>query len=167
MDRKLLWILLALLVLGAGTGAVVLANWKKSKGAQKYLPLLNAAEDKYGIPRDLLARIAYQESRFREDIIRGDVKSAAGAEGIMQIVPKWHPGVNTLNPAAAVDYAGKFLRQLYNALGSWRQAAAAYNWGKANLVSKDLADGQFGDDLPTETKNYVTQIFADLPGQYA
>lgn len=167
MDRKWIWFFIALAaLLAAGTGAIVLASWKSSKGAKKYLPMLNAVEVKYGIPTDLLARIAYQESRFREDIIKGDVSSQAGAEGLMQIVPKYHPGVNPLDPVAAADYAGSFLRSLYNTFGSWRKAAAAYNAGQGNLT-KDLADGIFGDDLPTETKNYVTQIFNDLPGTYA
>lgn len=160
MNKKtLLWILLGISVtaLLATGGAIVVANWKRSYNAQKYLPLLNATEDKYGIPRDLLARLAYQESRFRSDIISGEVGSSAGAQGIMQIVPKFHPDVNPLNIPEAIDYAGKFLKGLYIQFKDWRLAVAAYNAGPGN-VSKYNGIPPFD-----ETKNYVTQIFADVP----
>src|SRR3990172_2707257 len=93
------WILIGVLALALfGGGAIVLSDWKKR--GDKYLPALNAAEKKYGIPRDLLARQAFQESRFREDIISGRTISSAGALGLMQLVPKWHPGVDPLNISA-------------------------------------------------------------------
>lgn len=135
----------------------VLTGWKGSANAQKWLPLLNAAEVKYGIPTDLLARMAYQESRFRDDIVYGNTVSPAGAIGIMQIVPKYHPDVNPYDPAASIDYAGKYLSQLYKQFGSWDMAVAAYNAGPGNVQ-------KYGGIPPfTETQNYVAQIFADVP----
>lgn len=132
----------------------IVAGWRE-KGA-KYLPILWAAEDKYGIPRDVLARLAYQESRFRDDIITGKTVSSAGALGIMQIVPKFHPGVDPLNVPAAIDYAGKFLAQQKKQFGSWSLALAAYNAGPGNV-------GKYGGIPPfTETRNYVSQILADV-----
>lgn len=143
-----------------------IGGWKSSKGAARYLPMLRAVEIKYRIPPDLLARLAYQESRFREDIISGRVRSPAGAIGLMQIVPRWHPALDpgdaaaderaALDPPRAADYAGKYLRQLYNQFGSWKLAAAAYNAGPGN-VSKYQGIPPF-----KETQNYVAQIFGDL-----
>src|SRR5688572_16715209 len=108
-------------------GAVALADWKRR--GEKYLPLLNAAERKYGIPRDLLARQAYQESRFRDDIVTGATRSSAGAIGIMQIIPRWHPSIDpgdaaaderaALDPPRAIDYAAKYLSSLQRQFGSW------------------------------------------------
>lgn len=140
-------------------GKKVLVMWKSAGSAEKYLPLLNAAEQKWGIPTDLLARVAYQESRFRDDIISGATQSAAGALGIMQIVPRWHPDVNPLIPAAAIDYAGRYLRELHDRFGSWKLALAAYNWGPGNLA-RNL---QTPTTWPAETRAYISDITADVP----
>lgn len=136
-----------------------LVSWKSANSAAKYLPALNSAERAYGIPTDLLARVAYQESRFRDDIVSGELKSSAGAVGLMQIVPKWHPDVNPLDVYASINYAAKYLKSLYNQFGSWSSALAAYNWGPGNF-SKYL---QGTATMPTETKNYVAQITKDVP----
>ncbi|SOD41603.1 lytic transglycosylase domain-containing protein [Nitrosovibrio sp. Nv4] len=123
-----------------------------------YKSALATTERKYGIPQNMLARLAWQESRFRPDIINGTTKSAAGAVGIMQIVPRWHPGVNPLNPAEAIDYAGRFLADLYRQFGSWELALKAYNWGAANVNA--WIKGVKTE--PVETRNYSAQILADL-----
>ena len=130
-------------------------GWKAKAG--EYLPLLNAAEDTYGIPRDLLVRQAYQESHFRPDIISGATVSPAGALGIMQIVPRFHPTADPLNVPAAIDYAAAFLRRLYDQFGSWSLALAAYNAGPGNVA-------KYGNTVPpfAETQNYVTSILADV-----
>lgn len=125
----------------------------------RYVALLNAAETSYGIPPNLLVRLAYQECRFREDIITGRVVSPAGAVGIMQIVPRWHPDVNPLVPELAIDYAGKFLSGLYRQFGTWELALQAYNWGSGNL--QKYLNNQVAT-LPRETQNYSNQILADL-----
>ena len=125
---------------------------------QKYAALFSEAERLYGLPKNLLARVAYQESHFRSDIISGALKSKSGAVGIMQIIPRWHPGVNPLDPIEAIPYAAKYLKELYNRFGSWNEALAAYNWGPGNL-SRFLAGEK---RMPLETKNYVNQIMTDI-----
>jgi len=137
------------------------SEWKSAKNAEKYLPLLRSAELKYGLPRDLLARMAYQESHFRNDIVSGKVKSAAGALGLMQIVPKWHPAADPLNVPAAIDYAARYIKQLYAQFGMWSLAVAAYNFGPGNVAKTPRAQ------WPAETRNYVAEIFGDLPGALA
>ena len=136
-------------------------KWSPPAAAAPYLDALERATRAYGLPPLLLARVAYQESRFRPDIITGATKSSAGAEGIMQIVPRWHPGVDPLDPAAAIDYAAKYLRGLYDRFGSWSLALAAYNWGQGNQ-SKDLRDGVVGNEWPAETRAYVRDITTDV-----
>lgn len=123
-----------------------------------YVEALRAAEVKHGIPSDLLVRVAYQESRFRTDIITGAKVSSAGAVGLMQIVPRWHPDINPLDWRAAADYAGGYLAKLYRQFGSWALALAAYNWGPGNLSKYGLAAA------PQETKNYYSEILADIGG---
>jgi len=135
---------------------ITIASWKRAGDAALYLPALAAAESDWGIPQDLLARMAYEESHFRPDIISGATASPAGAQGIMQIVPAYHPDVNPLDPFAAITYAAQYLAQLYNQFGSWQLAVAAYNAGPGNV--------QKYNGIPpfTETQNYVRDIFADV-----
>ena len=76
----------------------------------------------------------------------------------MQIVPRWHPNVDPLDPTDAIWYAARYLRNLYDRMGhSWKMALAAYNWGPGNVSRNEISD------WPTETKNYVRQISADVP----
>lgn len=132
--------------------------YKLPENAMQYLPALHQAEINNGLPAGLLVRMAYQESRFRDDIIHGG-PNHAGAIGIMQIVPRWHPDVDPTNPFDSIAYAGQFMRRLYERFGSWDKALAAYNWGPTNVSNKWTGDY---NDLPEETRNYVTQIGGDV-----
>lgn len=134
------------------------AGYEPPKEAEPYMQKFTETEESFGLPPNLLARMAQQESNFREEIISGEKKSKAGAVGIMQIVPKWHPDVDPTNPDASIEYAGDYIKQLYDRFGSWEKALAAYNWGPSN-VNKWSGNK---DDLPKETRNYVEQIMGDL-----
>lgn len=124
----------------------------------QYLQWLQAAELRAGIPALMLVRLAYQESRFRPDVINGQTVSSAGALGLMQIVPRWHPGVDPLDVPAAINYAADYLARLYRQFGSWELALQAYNWGPGNL--QKFLRGEL-TSMPTETSNYSQQIIAD------
>lgn len=156
----------ALAVRGALDEVVVTAKkvfaWAPPAAAAAFASLFARARALYQLPELLLERVAYQESRFRADIIEGRTISSAGALGLMQIVPRWHPGVDPLNPSAAIDYAGRYLRRLRDRFGSWRLALAAYNWGEGN-VANALRDGRRFASWPSETRNYVQQVAADVP----
>jgi len=155
------------IVTGALIGFVLMFNkkaWAVPESGQSYLSALMSAEHAYNIPHNLLARVAYQESRFRPDVITGETTSSAGAQGIMQIVPKWHPNVNPLDPFDSINYAGYYLRQNYDRFGSWDKALAAYNWGPTILSSTIKEHGnQWLDYAPRETANYVSEILEDVP----
>jgi soluble lytic murein transglycosylase-like protein len=146
-------------------GAVLYFGGRKvfqSINGEKYRPLFDAAESVNGIPAGLLFRQAYQESRFRDDIITGETVSSAGAVGIMQIIPYWHPDLGTagaLDPARAIAYAGRYLAQLYRQFGTWGKALAAYNWGPGNLSQHPNPS-----TWPAQTRDYVTSILGDVPG---
>lgn len=147
-------------------GYLLMKKWEVPKAADPYLPAIWDAENQNGLPQGLLVRLLYQESHYRPDIITGKTPSAAGALGIAQIVPKWHPGVNPLNPPEAIAYAGRFLAQLKRQLGTWDKAVAGYNTGAGN-VQKAMAKASVSgrdwlDHVADETRNYVTEIFGDL-----
>jgi soluble lytic murein transglycosylase-like protein len=80
-------------------------SWQTEGEGQTWMPVLNAIEDKYAIPTNLLARIAYQESHFRRNIIDGTTKLTAGAVVIMQLLPQFFPSAGELQivlPGVAV-----------------------------------------------------------------
>lgn len=131
---------------------------------QKWAALFDATEKNLGMPKNLLVRVAWQESRFRSDIIECETASSAGALGIMQIVPKWHPAAEPCNPAMAIPYAGAYLHNLKQRFGTWDKALAAYNWGQGNLAKLDLDKSDWLDFTPGETRQYVTSVKRDLGG---
>ncbi len=132
--------------------------WSPPAAAAPYLEAIAQAEARNGIPANLLARVLYQESRFRRDIIEGRTVSSAGAIGIAQFMPSTarQYNVNPYDPFDSIRGAGELLRDNFRALGSWDQAIAAYNWGVGNVTRKGL------DSAPRETRNYVAQILGDL-----
>jgi soluble lytic murein transglycosylase-like protein len=135
--------------------------WDYPESAAPYRLTIDAAEGQHGIPHKLLGRLLYQESRFRPDIIDGRVISSAGAIGIAQIVPRWHPDVNPRDPIASIWYAAKYLTALKRQFGTWPLALAAYNWGPGNQQA-DLADKIVGNEWPLETQKYVREITSDV-----
>lgn len=124
----------------------------------QYAATIAAAEDRNGIPRDVLARLLYQESRYRADIITGATRSPVGALGIAQFMPATatEMGIDPLNPTQAIDGAARYLARLYRSLGTWTQALAAYNWGIGNVQRKGIAAA------PRETRLYYSQILSDV-----
>jgi len=139
--------------------AMGLTNWETTGEGATYVPICNAVESALGIPSNLLARMAYQESHFRQDIISGATVSAAGAVGIMQLEPQYFPGAGK-SPSADIQTAGEYLVSLYNEFGDWQVAVAAYDWGPGNM--KKYLAGTLSP-MPSETQNYVTGVFADVP----
>jgi soluble lytic murein transglycosylase-like protein len=136
-------------------------DWQNVGEGPTYMPYLNTTEAQYGIPTNLLARIAYQESHFRADIISGATKSPAGAVGIMQLMPQYFPGAGE-NAVADIATAGQYLAKLYQEFGDWQVATAAYNDGPGNLQKYEAGTLT---TLPLETQNYVADVFADVPVQ--
>lgn len=119
----------------------------------RYAPTIDNAEKQYGIPKGILSRLVQQESAFRSDIISGKTKSAAGATGIAQLLPKYFPDAGK-NADNDINTGAKYLASLYKQFGSWELAAAAYNDGPGN-VKKILAGKKA---IPQETKNYVSAV---------
>ncbi len=132
--------------------------WSESKIPAQYISAVRDAEAANGLPRNMLARLLWQESRYRPDIISGATRSPAGALGIAQFMPATarEMGIDPLNPYQAIPAAGRYLAGLYRRFGTWEQALAAYNWGQGNVARKGLGRA------PTETRNYFAQILADL-----
>jgi peptidoglycan DL-endopeptidase CwlO len=139
------------------------SGWQNTGEGPTWLPVLNATEQSLGIPTNLLARVAYEESHFRNDIIRGTKASPAGALGIMQMMPQYFDTVRRPIPFSDADVeaqiaqAGADLVSQFESFGSWELALAAYNAGAGNVR-------KYGGIPPfSETQTYVAQIIADVP----
>lgn len=164
MDRKTLYLLLALALLAGGIwgGARVL---DQSENRKKWTPALAAAEQCYGLPAGLLVRQAQEESSFLSANINGTNPSSAGALGILQLEPAYFASVRAPVPfsdaatSAQIAQAAQEMARLYGLYGSWALALAAYNWGEQN-VNNWLGTG---GALPPETVKYVSDIVADVP----
>lgn len=139
--------------------AVGAVAWQSVGEGPTYMPYFGTTEAQYGIPTNLLARIGYQESHFRDDIISGATVSPAGAVGIMQLMPEYFPGAGE-NAVQDIATAGAYLAKLYQEFGDWQVATAAYNDGPGNLAKYEAGTLT---TLPLETQNYVADVFADVP----
>jgi len=137
---------------------VAVGGWSWDMVPVEYQGMIMTAEQQYGLPDGMLARLLWQESRYRKDIIEGRTRSSAGALGIAQFMPATAAdlGIDPLNVPQAIRGAARYLKTLYNMTGTWAEALAAYNWGIGNVQRKGLAAA------PLETRNYYAQIMGDL-----
>jgi hypothetical protein len=89
-----------------------------------------------------------QESGFNPT-----ARSGAGAVGIAQIVPRWHPGVDATDPVASLQWAARDIAQGVKKYGSYERALSAYNSGRPDkYLDPKFAGGQ--------TYNYVRSIMS-------
>lgn len=102
-----------------------------------------AAARANGIPVNILDAQVNQESGWQTN-----VGSPAGAEGIAQIVPKWHPGVDPYDPRAALNFMAREDANNLHKYGNWNDALSVYNSGRPWSVGQG-----FG-----ETNHYVHSI---------
>lgn len=146
--------------LPANTNAQPPGHWTLPDEAIRYAGTISAAAREHGIPFALLARVLWEESRFRQDIIDGTTRSPAGALGIAQFMPATAAelGIDPLKPGQAIDGCARYLRRLYDRFGTWRQAVAAYNWGQGNVNRYGLAKA------PEETQRYMREVLTDVFG---
>ena len=101
-----------------------------------------------GIDPDLFVRQIQQESGFNPS-----ARSPAGATGVAQIVPRYHPGVDPTDPYASLDYAANLMRTHLNTYGGdYSKALAAYNGGGGAVGA--LEHGQ----PYQETQSYLRNI---------
>lgn len=143
---------------GVATVKKSITGWSLDLVPQQYRAAIAAAELANGIPSGMLARLLYQESHYRTDIISGKTKSPVGAIGIAQFMPDtandWD--VNPLDPFSSIAGAGRYLAWLYRYTGGWDKALASYNWGVGNVTRKGLSLA------PAETVTYYTSILSDI-----
>ena len=133
-----------------------------------------------GLPQDLIY-LAVAESGFQPRAI--DRRSGAG--GMWQFMPHGNYGLTRnvyvdqrFDPEESTLAYARYMRFLYDQLGDWYLAMAAYDWGAGN-VQRAVQKTGYADfwqlyqrhELPGETQNYVPEILAAIiianhPTQY-
>jgi hypothetical protein len=137
-------------------------GWKNVNSGPQWVPVLNAVEQQYGFPADMLAAVAFQESGFREGVIRGTTPSSDGLSlGIMQLQTRYYPALvgpdvpvpysdsdveNQINQAAIIFQAN------YNVLQSWPATIAAWNQGLTGVQTNGIT-----------STSYVANILGNAP----
>lgn len=129
-------------------------DWRANPRATPWLGTISQVEKGYGLPADLLGRMAHRESSFRPN-----ATSPAGAVGLMQIIPKHHPKAKPQDPTESMNYAAQYLTELKGRFGDWEKALAAYNYGPRNVRNLEAKYGEnWLANAPQETKDYVFQL---------
>jgi soluble lytic murein transglycosylase-like protein len=121
----------------------------KTRGQNFDYPISEAAA-KYDLDPALIRAVIQVESNRNPEAV-----SPAGAQGLMQLMPKTAAAMglnNPFDPAQNIEGGSRYLRQLLNRYqGNRRLALAAYNWGMGNLEKRPEA-------LPKETQHYILKV---------
>lgn len=92
--------------------------------------------------------------------------SPAGAQGLLQTMPKtFHSlgGTNPFDPRQSWQIGRKYLRQLLDRYHDTEKALAAYNWGPGNLDADIRQRGdRWRDGLKKETRDYIPRVMNNL-----
>ena len=112
--------------------------------------MVSDAANKYNVPPGIALAVAKNESNFNES-----ARSKTGAIGVMQLMPGTARDMNVNPYMASENITGgvKYLKKLFDDLGDWSKAIAAYNAGEARIKS--------GQSLPAETRAYLQAVQSD------
>lgn len=150
----------------------------------RYRAMIQRVMAEEGVPQDLIY-LAVAESGFNPRAIGPRTRSGGRAGGMWQFMPSGVYGLARNNymderfdPEKSTRAYARYMKFLYDQLGDWYLAMAAYDWGAGNVqraVQKtgyaDFWELYKRNNLPGETKNYVPEILAAIiianhPAQY-
>ncbi|AUD07150.1 lytic transglycosylase [Spirosoma pollinicola] len=132
--------------------------------ADAFFPIIDPILEKYDIPDD------FRYIPLAESALQPKAISRAGAAGYWQLMPGTARALGLkvsgrtderFNVLKATDAACRYLRKLYDQLGSWSLVAAAYNAGPGymkNQLKRDDHRDYYRMTLPRETRYYLYRV---------
>jgi soluble lytic murein transglycosylase-like protein len=150
------------IVLCAGLGDRVARA--QDPGVARWQSLIADASRRFEVPQSWIASVMKAESGGRTELGGRPITSAAGAMGLMQLMPdtwaalrsRYALGADPYDPHDNIFAGAAYLGELYRRFG-YPQLFAAYNAGPARLS----AFLDHGRDLPAETWNYIAGMKVD------
>ncbi len=131
----------------SGTGPGLSAGQPKG---QEIDEIIQEAADQYGVDPSLIKAVITVESNGNPK-----AQSPAGAQGLMQLMPKTAAELGVtdpFDPAENIRAGTRYLSRLLDRYqGNQKLALAAYNWGMGNLEKNPSA-------LPKETRTYIVRV---------
>jgi membrane-bound lytic murein transglycosylase D len=137
----------------------------------KYRTVIQNVLKEEGVPQDLIY-LAVAESGFQPQVVNG----RSGAGGMWQFMASTGAAYGLtrngyfdyrFDPEKSSRAYARYIKALYNQLGDWYLAMAAYNWGPGNIqrVVQRTGYADFWElyrrgAMPAETRAYVPQILA-------
>lgn len=103
-----------------------------------------------GVDPNLFKSLVTTESNWDPNAASG-----AGAVGLTQVVPRWHPDADLSTPKSQLEYGARHLGSLIKKYGNTQDALSVYNSGKPWAEGQDIE----------ETRNYVNKITGMTPSQ--
>jgi membrane-bound lytic murein transglycosylase D len=134
------------------------------KRSRRFFPLIEKQLSDQGMPKDL------KYLTIVESALLPHAGSDKGAMGFWQLLPETarRYGLTVdeyVDERRNIDFATRaaldYLKSLYEKLGSWTLAAAAYNMGEEGLVAEMLEQGirdYYRLYLPLETQRFILRI---------
>jgi len=146
--------------------ALMLAGDPASPGAARWSREIGEASRRFAIPAAWIARVMQAESGGRTRINGRPTTSAAGAMGLMQLMPEtWDElrrrhrlGLDPHEPRDNILAGTAYLREMYDRFG-YPGLFAAYNAGPGTYANH-LATGA---PLPRETRSYLVRVLGPGP----
>ncbi|HEV2214527.1 MAG TPA: transglycosylase SLT domain-containing protein, partial [Terracidiphilus sp.] len=148
--------------------------------AGRYKTMIQRVLAEEGVPQDLIY-LAVAESGFQPRAIN----RGSGAGGMWQFMPYGNYGLtrnrfvdDRFDPEKSTRAYARYMKFLYDQLGDWYLAMAAYDHGAGNIQRAVARTGYASfwelykrHELPSETENYVPEILAAIiiashPRQY-
>jgi hypothetical protein len=117
---------------------------------QKIDEAIRSAAEQYDLDPALIKAVIAVESNGNPKAV-----SPAGAQGLMQLMPKTAVELGVTDPfdaAQNIRGGSRYLKQLLDRYqGNLQLALAAYNWGMGHLERNP-------NSLPKETRNYIVRV---------
>jgi len=153
--------------------------------AGRYRAMIQRVLAEEGVPQDLIY-LAVAESGFNPRAIGPKTRSGGRAGGMWQFMPhdpSYGLAFNSyvderFDPEKSTRAYARYMKFIYDQLGDWYLAMAAYDHGAGN-IQREVQKTGYADywelykrhELPTETQNYVPEILAAIiiannPTQY-